>query len=161
MAAPPPAAGPLEGMEDHRCQAAQPANTRHLRKRGPQMGRRHQEILEGRRLPDPPGIPAQLLLAPPRPEDLGTGPAAAQPNGLTNRRMRTRMSGGVRGGGATPPPTRFFFYRLIRQRAWCQRSSGPIEVTAVADVDDGDDMSLVVDPVNDAVGSASCAEPVI
>jgi hypothetical protein len=33
--------------------------------------------------------------------------AAFQPNGLTNRRMRTRMSGGVRGGGATPPPTRF------------------------------------------------------
>jgi hypothetical protein len=26
---------------------------------------------------------------------------------LTNRRMRARMSGGVRGGGATPPPTRF------------------------------------------------------
>src|SRR5215472_14231175 len=107
MAAPPPAAGPLEGMEDHRCQAAQPANTRHLRRRGPQMGRCHQEILEGRGLPDPPGIPAQLILEPSRPEDPGTAPAAAQPNGLTNRRMRTRLSGGVRGGGATPPPTRF------------------------------------------------------
>jgi RNA-directed DNA polymerase len=32
MAAPPPAADPLEGMEDHRREAAQPANTRHLRK---------------------------------------------------------------------------------------------------------------------------------
>ncbi len=31
----------------------------------------------------------------------------------------------------------------------------------MADVDDGDDMSLVVDPVDDVVGSASCAEPVI
>src|SRR6516165_3668609 len=106
MAAPPPAADPLEGMEDHRRQAAQPANTRHLRKRGPEMGRCQQEILEGRRLPDPPGIPAQLILAPPRPEDPEPDLAAFQPNGLTNRRMRTRMSGGVRGGGATPPPTR-------------------------------------------------------
>jgi hypothetical protein len=78
------------------------------------MGRRHQEILESRGLPDPPGIPAQLLLEPPRPENPGTAPAAAQSNGLTNRRMRTRMSGGVRGGGATPPPTRFS-YGSIRQ----------------------------------------------
>ena len=53
------------------------------------------------------------------------------------------------------------FYGVIRQRACCQRSLGPIDVTAVADVDDGDDMSLVVDPVDDAVGPASCAEPVI
>ena len=30
MAAPPPAAGPLEGMEDHRRQAAQPADTRYF-----------------------------------------------------------------------------------------------------------------------------------
>jgi len=107
MAAPPPAAGPLERMEDHRRQAAQPANTRHLRKRGPEMGRCQQEILAGCRLPDPPGIPAQLLLGPPWPEDPDPDLAASQPNGLTNRRMRTRMSGGVRGGGATPPPTRF------------------------------------------------------
>src|SRR5262250_2790388 len=71
------------------------------------MGRCHQEILEGRRLPDPPGIPAQHLLGPPRPEDPEPDLAASQPSGLTNRRMRTRMSGGVRGGGATPPPTRF------------------------------------------------------
>ena len=33
--------------------------------------------------------------------------AASQSDGLTNRRMRARMSGGVGGGGATPPPTRF------------------------------------------------------
>src|SRR5262245_39645857 len=42
-----------------------------------------------------------------------------------------------------------------------QRRSGPVDVAAVADVDDGDDMSLVVDPVYDAVSSASCAAPVI
>ena len=35
---PPPAAGPLEGMEDHRRQAAQPADTRYLREQRPQMG---------------------------------------------------------------------------------------------------------------------------
>jgi hypothetical protein len=61
------------------------------------------------RLPDPPGIPAQLLPEPPRPENPQPNLAAPQPSGLTNRRMRTRMSGGVRGGGATPPPTRFTY----------------------------------------------------
>jgi Group II intron, maturase-specific domain. len=67
-----------------------------------------QEILAGRRLPDPPGIPAQLLLEPPRPEDPEPDLAASQPNGLTNRRMRTRMSGGVRGrGDPAPYPIRF------------------------------------------------------
>jgi hypothetical protein len=71
------------------------------------MGRCQPEILAGCRLPDPPGIPAQLLLEPPWPEDPEPDLAASQPSGLTNRRMRTRMSGGVRGGGATPPPTRF------------------------------------------------------
>src|SRR5205807_9114697 len=106
-AAPPPAADPLEGMEDRRRQAAQPANTRYLRRRGPEMGRCQQEILADRGLPDPLGIPAQLLLGPPWPEDPEPDLAASQPSGLTNRRMRTRMSGGVRGGGATPPPTRF------------------------------------------------------
>jgi hypothetical protein len=40
-------------------------------------------------------------------------------------------------------------------------SSGPVGVTAVAYVDDRHDMSLVVDSVNDAVGSAASAEPVI
>ena len=90
------------------------AKRHNLRLRGisearPQMGRRHQEILASRRLPDPPGIPAQLLLGPPRPENPEPDQAAFQPNGLTNRRMRTRMSGGVRGGRATPPPTRFSY----------------------------------------------------
>jgi len=35
MASPPPAAGPLEGMENHRRQAAQPADTRYLREQRP------------------------------------------------------------------------------------------------------------------------------
>jgi len=38
MAAPPPAAGPLEGMEEHRRQAAQPADTRYLWEQRPEMG---------------------------------------------------------------------------------------------------------------------------
>ena len=53
------------------------------------------------------------------------------------------------------------------QQQDCRRSQrewvllGPIDVTAVADVDDSDYVVLVIDPVDDAVGSASCAEPVI
>ena len=54
---------------------------------------------------------------------------------------------------------------LVRQlRVWLtvmSRSPGPVDVTAVPDVDNGDDMGLVVDPVDDAVGSASRAEPVL
>ena len=79
------------------------------------MGRCQQEVLAGCRLPDPPGIPAQLLLEPPWPEDPEPDLAASQPNGLTNRRMRTRMSGGVRGGGRTRPYS-IFIYGRIRQR---------------------------------------------
>jgi hypothetical protein len=36
-----------------------------------------------------------------------------------------------------------------------------VDVTAVPDVGNGDGMGLVVDPADDAVGSASRAEPVI
>jgi RNA-directed DNA polymerase len=72
----------------------------------PQMGRKQQGILAGCGLPGPVGGPAQRLPGTPRPENPDTDPAATQPNGLTNRRMRARMSGGVRGGGETPPPTR-------------------------------------------------------
>jgi hypothetical protein len=38
-----------------------------------------------------------------RPQDPQPNLAASLPNGLTNRRMRARMSGGVSRGGATPP----------------------------------------------------------
>jgi hypothetical protein len=57
------------------------------------------------------------------------------------------------------------YYGLVRQlRAWLtvmSRSPGPVDVTAVPDVDNGDDMGLVADPVDDAVGPASRAEPVL
>lgn len=47
MAAPPLAAGALEGMEDHRRQAAQPADTRYLREQRPEVGRQQQGVLAG------------------------------------------------------------------------------------------------------------------
>src|SRR5205823_6355813 len=71
------------------------------------MGGEQQGILAGCGLQGPSGVPAQLLLEPPRPDDPEPDLAASQSDGLTNRRMRARMSGGVGGGGATPPPTRF------------------------------------------------------
>jgi hypothetical protein len=70
-------------------------------------------------------FPAQLLLEPPWPEDPEPDLAASQPSGLTNRRMRTRMSGGVRGGGATPPPTRFQI-RPNSPAQWTQTVSCPV-----------------------------------
>ena len=66
-----------------------------------------QGVLAGCGLPDPQRGPAQHLLGQPRPQGPEPDQAASQPDGLTNRRMRARMSGGVREGGATPAPTRF------------------------------------------------------
>src|SRR5437588_9414263 len=107
MAPPPSAADPLEALENCRRQAAQLADTRYLRAQRPPMGRQWQGILAGRRLRNPPRGSTQHLLGSPWPQDSEPDLAASLPNGLTNRRMRARMSGGVRGGGATPPPTRF------------------------------------------------------
>jgi hypothetical protein len=115
------------------------------------MGRCQQEILAGCGLPDPPGIPAQLLLEPPRPEIPEPDLAASQPSGLTNRRMRTRMSGGVRGGGATPPPTRFPMNGSIRQR------SLPCG-TPVGSVDSGGATLQVFEPARHEFGPRA-AEP--
>ena len=70
------------------------------------MGRQRQGILAGFGVQGPSGVAAQLLLGPPWPEDIEPDLAASQSHGLTNRRMRARMSGCVGGGGATPPPTR-------------------------------------------------------
>src|SRR6266851_8594915 len=71
------------------------------------MGRQQQGILAYRGLPGPRRGPAQHLLGTPRPENHDSNQAAFQSDGLTNRRMRARMSGGVGGDGATPSPTRF------------------------------------------------------
>jgi hypothetical protein len=70
------------------------------------VGRQQQGMLAGCGIQGPPGVLAQLLLEPPRPEDPEPDLAASQSDGLTNRRMRARMSGGVGGDGATPSPTR-------------------------------------------------------
>ena len=77
-------------------------------------GRQQQGIPADCGLPGPRRGPAQHLLGTPRPENPDSHPAASQSDGLTNRRMRARMSGGVGGGGATPLPTRFQ-YGQIRQ----------------------------------------------
>jgi hypothetical protein len=74
------------------------------------LGRRQQGILAGCGLPGPPSGPAQLLLEPPRPENPDRDQAASQSRGLTNRRMRARMSGGVGGDGATPSPPRSLIF---------------------------------------------------
>ena len=75
---------------------------------------------------------------------------------------------GLHGVGATLirgqwswPALPWLLLRLNSATGVSQRRSGPVDVAAVADVDDGDEMSLVVDPADDVVGSASCAEPVI
>src|SRR5438874_12645590 len=80
-------------------------------------------MLASRGLQGPPGVPAQLLLEPPRPENPEPDLAASQSDGLTNRRMRARMSGGVGGGGATPPPTRSAILRGFRIG---RRRDGPV-----------------------------------
>src|SRR5262245_35431840 len=72
----------------------------------PEMVRQQQGVLARFGVQGPSAVPPQLLLEPPRPEDIEPDLAASQSDGLTNRRMRARMSGGVGGGGATPPPTR-------------------------------------------------------
>jgi hypothetical protein len=110
-------------MEIHCRQAAQPADTRYLRKQRPQVGRQQQVVLAGCGIQGPPGVPAQLLLEPPRPEKPEPDLAASQSDGLTNRRMRARMSGGVGGGGATPPPTRSVI--LVGPRLE-RREDGPV-----------------------------------
>ena len=66
-------------------------------------------------LPGPRRGPAQFLLGTPRPEDIDRDQAAFQSDGLTNRRMRARMSGGVGGEGASPIPTRS---RHLLARTW-------------------------------------------
>jgi hypothetical protein len=93
------------------------------------------------RAPRSPGVPAQLLLEPPRPEDPEPDLAASQSDGLTNRRMRARMSGGVGGGGPTPPPTRSLSLRKhsgqkprARQRAWPGYGAIPCMAWAVTQI---------------------------
>src|SRR5438067_10389894 len=87
------------------------------------MGGEQQGILAGCGLQGPSGVPAQLLLEPPRPDDPEPELAASQSDGLTNRRMRARMSGGVGGGGATPPPTRSVIF-LGKNSASIRRTGG-------------------------------------
>jgi hypothetical protein len=79
------------------------------------MGQQQHGPLADRAIHRPPALTPQLLLDQPGPAKLRRQlPPASEC--LTNRRMRARMSGGVREGGATPPPTRSK-YGSIRQRS--------------------------------------------
>ena len=101
VAAPPPAAGPLEGMEDYR-----PGGTICGYEVSPSATSASGAVaargIGDCGLPGPRRGPAQFLLGTPRPEDIDRDKAAFQSDGLTNRRMRARMSGGVGGEGASP-----------------------------------------------------------
>ena len=94
------AAGPLEGVEAVRRAAPQPACARHPRRRPPVGGsRKGYWRIAGSA---PPTGAAQ-----PYWDELGLTarrPACRLRNHLTNRRMRARMSGGVRGAGADADP---------------------------------------------------------
>ena len=120
----------IRGSEQHSCGVGGPAGSRRLRQvRWKEWkstaARRHNLRVRGisesdaRKWADsgkgywrvagsggPSGVPARCLQEPPRPAAPHPDPAASQSDGLTNRRMRARMSGGVAGGRATPPPPR-------------------------------------------------------
>ena len=73
---------------------------------GPRVGRLGQGILAHRGLRILNTRPAQRLLDQPRPAGF-TRSLPPFPGREANRRMRTRMSGGVGGAGVSPAPTRF------------------------------------------------------
>ena len=114
VAAPPPAAGPLEGngrlppggtICGYEVSPGATSASGAVAARG----------IGDCGLPGPRRGPAQFLLRTPRPEDIDRDKAAFQSDGLTNRRMRARMSGGVGGEGASPIPTRS---RHLLARTW-------------------------------------------
>src|SRR5664279_5264670 len=99
----PHAADPVEGMEAAQGSSRQPGSARYQLVPGVGVGDQRQGLLAHRWLSNPCPVPAELLLGPTRPaaavSDLGTFQIS-----LTNRRMRARMSGGVRGGSGDPTP---------------------------------------------------------
>src|SRR5271157_5792983 len=100
------AAGPLEGMEDLRRQAPQPAVARNPRRSGPPVGGQPEGLLAALRIRPAQSSHANQLLD--RPWSRTARRSSPPPPGaLANRRMRTRMSGGVGGAGLTSAPTRF------------------------------------------------------
>src|SRR3990172_11323539 len=105
MAAPAAAATDLETLETGKDRLARVGEARSAAGDS-RLGRGgHQPLAHGR-LPGREHGPEQRLLPPAEVSERGR-PLPATSSSLTNRRMRTRMSGGVRGGGSPPPPTRF------------------------------------------------------
>jgi RNA-directed DNA polymerase len=88
-----------------------PTRARNLRSLGVPAGKAHelgqhqQGTLADRRFLDPLHDPDQGLLDQPRPPGIPRS-LPPFPGCNANRRMRTRMSGGVRGAGVSPAPTR-------------------------------------------------------
>src|ERR1035437_960755 len=98
MAAPQTPPDPVEGVEALLSAETQPGGAWYPAAKGPQMGWQQQGVLAHRGLAASPACPSQRLLGGPRPAQLHPQlhPSAGH---LVNRRMRTRMSGGVGGGG--------------------------------------------------------------
>ena len=98
------ATGTLEGMAAHQNTMEPPASARNARQGGPGVGHDQQGLL-ARSTHLPQTRPTRHLLGRAGPEGIHR-PLPPFPGGLANRRMRTRMSGGVGGAGASPAPTR-------------------------------------------------------
>src|SRR5438045_2594508 len=98
-------AGSLEAMEALPHPAAQPACAGHARASGPRVGRFAEGTLADRRFLCPFPRPTEYLLDEPGPYRIHPFPPPF-PGCNANRRMRTRMSGGVGGAGVSPAPTR-------------------------------------------------------
>src|SRR6266540_874551 len=120
MAAPTAAAGSLEGMEARPDAGPQPAITRRPAWQSPRVGQHQQGTLADRRLLDPLHDPDPGLLGTPRPSGIPRS-LPPFPGRDANRRMRTRMSGGVGGAGVSPAPTRFS--RQTKRTSSLNRSS--------------------------------------
>ena len=99
----PHAADSVEGMETVQGSPRQPGSARYQLVPGVGVGVQRQGLLAHRGLSSSYPVPAELVLGQTRPaatvSDLGTFQIS-----LTNRRMRARMSGGVRGGSGDPTP---------------------------------------------------------
>src|ERR1035437_8449257 len=99
------AAGPLERVEALRRKAPQPPCPRYSRRAGSPMGGQPEGLLAARRLRSAQsGHADQLLDRSWSGADRRSCPSSS--GELANRRMRTRMSGGVGGAELTSAPTR-------------------------------------------------------
>jgi len=103
MAATPPSASEVEGVEASEDATAElDCARRYAAERSP-MGGLFQRLLAHGRLADTHSCSTQWPLAATRPARLQSQPASPLRNDLTNRRMRARMSGGVGGAGKPGP----------------------------------------------------------